>query len=261
MDRREDLQAACEAARAAGQAVLRLQREGFDTARKANQDPVTTADLEADALLKDALLGRFPDDGWLSEETRDDPERLKRQRVWVVDPLDGTKEYTKAIPEFCISVALVENNEPAVGVIYNPSSDEMFTAVRDEGAARNGEPIRADRPGDGKPLIAASRSEVGKGKWDRLRDGAELRPAGSAAYKLCLVASGEVDATFTLAPRNEWDIAAGVLIVTEAGGVVSDRAEQPIRFNQPDPLKNGIFASTRAAREAATDLLRRTHKR
>jgi myo-inositol-1(or 4)-monophosphatase len=250
-----ELTAATNAARQAGQAILQIQADGFEIARKANQDPVTTADLEANAILKDALLGAFPDDGWLSEETRDDARRLKCRRTWIIDPVDGTKEYTQAIPEFCISVALVEDETPVAGVIYNPSTDEMFTAVLGEGAFCNGRPIHADHePGD-KLLIASSRSEVSKGKWEPLGDLCDVRPAGSAAFKLTLVARGEVDATFTMAPRNEWDIAAGVLILTEAGGIATDRSGETIRFNQPDPLKNGIFGSTGQARTAAFALV------
>jgi myo-inositol-1(or 4)-monophosphatase len=250
-----ELKTARSAALEAGKAILQIQADGFEVARKANQDPVTTADLEANAILKAALLGAFPDDGWLSEETRDDARRLKCKRTWIIDPVDGTKEYTQAIPEFCISVALAEDETPVVGVIYNPSTDEMFTAVTGEGAACNGEPIAADRQLADKPLLACSRSEVSKGKWEPLADLCDVLPAGSAAWKLVLVARGEVDATFTMAPRNEWDIAAGVLILEEAGGIASDRSGEAIRFNQPDPLKNGIFGSTRQARTAAFALV------
>ncbi|MFP4054283.1 MAG: 3'(2'),5'-bisphosphate nucleotidase CysQ [Phycisphaerae bacterium] len=253
-----ELQTARRAALEAGDAILQIQSDGFEIARKANQDPVTTADLKANRILKVALLGAFPDDGWLSEETRDDARRLECRRTWIIDPVDGTKEYTQGIPEFCISVALVQDEEPVVGVIYNPSTQELFTSVAGGGAFCNDRLIHADHPLGGKPLIASSRSEVSKGKWDPLADACDVRPAGSAAFKLTLVARGEVDATFTMAPRNEWDIAAGVLILSEAGGVATDRAGEEIRFNQPDPLKNGIFGATAAARDAAFALIERT---
>ncbi len=250
-----ELTAATRGARLAGAAILQIQADGFEIARKANQDPVTTADLEANRILKGVLLDAFPDDGWLSEETRDDARRLGCKRTWIIDPVDGTKEYTQAIPEFCISIALVEDEKPVVGVIFNPSTDEMFTAVAGEGARCNDEPIQADRAMGDKPLLACSRSEVSKGKWEPLADLCDVLPAGSAAWKLVLVARGEVDGTFTMAPRNEWDIAAGVLILEEAGGVTSDRSGEAIRFNQPDPLKNGIFGATRQARDAVFPLI------
>jgi myo-inositol-1(or 4)-monophosphatase len=250
-----ELTAATQAARLAGAAILQIQTDGFEVARKANQDPVTTADLEANRILKGVLLEAFPADGWLSEETRDDARRLECKRTWIIDPVDGTKEYTQAIPEFCISIALVEDEKPVVGVIFNPSTDELFTAVAGEGARCNDEPIHAERAMGEKPLLACSRSEVSKGKWEPLADLCDVLPAGSAAWKLVLVARGEVDGTFTMAPRNEWDIAAGVLILEEAGGVTSDRSGQAIRFNQPDPLKNGIFGATRQARDAVFPLI------
>ncbi len=255
MSYESELLAATRAARQAGSAILQIQADGFEVARKANQDPVTTADLEANRILKSVLLDAFPADGWLSEETRDDARRLECSRTWIVDPVDGTKEYTQAIPEFCISIALVENAKPVVGVVYNPSTDELFTAAAGDGARCNDKPIRAERAMGDRPLLACSRSEVSKGKWEPLADLCDVLPAGSAAWKLVLVARGEVDGTFTMAPRNEWDIAAGVLILEEAGGVTSDRSGETIRFNQPDPLKNGIFGATKQARDAAFALI------
>ncbi len=252
---------AVDAARAAGQEIRRIRADGqFDVKHKADQKgPVTTADLRSNEILRAQLLNAFPDDGWLSEETREDPSRLDAARVWIVDPIDGTKEFVQDIPEYCVSVALVEAGKPVVGVVYAPASEELFVAVAGQGAWRNGQPIRARREqDDGKPLLAVSRSEVGKGKWQAYQRLAALRPAGSAAFKLCLVASGQVDGTMTLAPRNEWDIAAGVLVVAEAGGVATDRAGQPVRFNQPDPLNNGIVAASAARRQAVYDVLAAT---
>lgn len=253
-----ELTVARSAAREAGRAILQIQQDGFETARKANRDPVTTADLEANRILKEALTGAFPGDGWLSEETRDSDDRLQRERVWIIDPLDGTKEYLQAIPEFCVSIGLVRQGRPVAGVIYNPSTDEMFTAETGAGAACNDQPISVAGDVGEKLRLAASRTEIGRGKWQPYEDQLDVRPAGSAAFKLALVARGEVDTTFTMAPRNEWDIAAGVLLVTEAGGVAIDRDGETIAFNEPDPLKNGIFAASAAARDRAMDLMRRT---
>jgi myo-inositol-1(or 4)-monophosphatase len=252
---------AVDAARAAGEEIRRIRADGqFDVEHKADQQgPVTTADLRSNEILRAQLLNAFPDDGWLSEETREDHSRLEAERVWIVDPIDGTREFVQDIPEYCVSVALVEQGKPVVGVVYCPGSEELFVAVSGQGAWCNGKPIRARRgQDDAKPLLAVSRSEVGKGKWQAFEHLAALRPAGSAAFKLCLVASGQVDGTMTLAPRNEWDIAAGVLIVTEAGGVATDRAGEPIPFNQPDPLKNGIAAASSQRRTDVYDVLNAT---
>ena len=253
---REELQAATELAQSAGQAILRIREEGFDTLSKGDAGPITTADTEADRILRQGLLGRFPEDGWLSEESADDPGRLARRRCWIVDPLDGTKEFLQGIEEFCVSVALAEGESVVLGVIYNPSTDELYWAYAGQGAWLNGHRIRADKAVGDKPLLAASRSEVGKGKWQPLADRADVRPAGSAAFKLALVAAGEVDGTFTMAPRNEWDLAAGALLVSEAGGVVSDRGGNRLRFNQPDPLKDGVLAASAEAAEAVEAILR-----
>lgn len=252
---------AVAAARAAGAEVLAIRHDGsFDVAYKADdKGPVTTADLKSNEILRQQLMGAFPDDGWLSEETAEDHSRLERSRVWIVDPIDGTKEFVQDIPEYCISVALVEDGQPVVGVVFSPASDDLFVAVAGVGAWHNDQPIQADRKGrEGKPLLAVSRSEVGKGKWQAFESQAELRPAGSAAFKLCLVASGQVDGTMTLAPRNEWDIAAGVLIVAEAGGSASDRAAAPLAFNQADPLKNGIAAAGMDTKSAVYGILSAT---
>ncbi|RMF88963.1 MAG: 3'(2'),5'-bisphosphate nucleotidase CysQ, partial [Nitrospinota bacterium] len=154
-----------EAVIRAGQAVLRLAREGFETARKSNQDPVTTADFTANRILKEMLLDPFPGYGWLSEETRDNPERLGRRRVWIVDPIDGTKEFVGNIPEFAVSVALVEAGKPVLGAVYNPARGELFTAIKGQGAWLNGEQIQANHRLTERPVILASRSEIGRGEF------------------------------------------------------------------------------------------------
>ena len=133
----DELNTLSKAVRHAGQTVLQMARDGFEVARKANEDPVTTADLEADRILKEALLADLPDAGWLSEETRDNPARLACDRVWVVDPIDGTKEFVTGIPEFAVSVALVESRRPVRAAVYNPVREEMFLAARGSGATLN----------------------------------------------------------------------------------------------------------------------------
>ncbi len=243
--------------REAGRVVYQMAREGFETARKANQDPVTTADLAADRILREGLLAACPGTEWLSEETRDRPERLAAERVWIVDPIDGTKEFVSGIPEYAVSVALVERGTPILGAVFNPATDELYLAARGQGVTRNGQAVRSDRPLPDKPVILASRSEVKRGEWDIFRPLAEIRICGSIAYKLALVAAAQADSTFSLGPKNEWDIAAGILLVMEAGGYSADKAGKPYVLNQANTLVNGIVASTRSARELTIELVQR----
>jgi len=222
-----------------------VAREHYATAAThADRTVVTQADLEADRILREALQGQFTEYGWLSEETREDAGRFARRRVWIVDPMDGTREFVLKIPEYVVSVALVEAGQPVLGVIYNPLSEDLYEATRGGGTLLNGKPVRCDREVDGKPLVEVSRSDIEKGRFVDFAAHLELRPCGSIAYKLARLAAGEADSTLSITPKNEWDIAAGVLLVTEAGGRVTDLAGQPYVFNQRDTLVNGVIATT-----------------
>lgn len=232
-----------KAVREAGQEIVRLQSAGFSVSRKANNDLVTQADLLANDILKSQLMTHYPDDGWLSEESVDDVRRLSCKRVWIVDPMDGTKEYAHGVPEYAVSVALVENGVPVVAAVYNPAVDEMFHAVKGEGAWLNQQPIHCISSNAGDVLLLASRSEYARGEWDKFLGQCKVEQVGSIAYKLALVAAGRAHGTFSLGPKNEWDIAAGVLLVTEAGGVVTDQQHQQRVFNQKNVLVPGIVAT------------------
>ena len=245
-----------EAVREAGDAVIRIAKDGFETAYKANKDPVTAADLAADAILKRRLPERPGDCGWLSEETSDDLGRLKKKRVWIVDPIDGTKEFVSGIDEFAVSAALVEHGKVVLAAVYNPAADKLFTAVKGEGSWLNKRPIRARNNTAEKPVLLASRSEVKRGEFDAFEPFVQLRACGSIAYKLALVAAGEADATFSLGPKNEWDIAAGVLILQQAGGKVTDLTGDCFLFNQRQPLVNGIIAASEAYYDTVTALIK-----
>src|ERR1700722_13799639 len=178
---------------------------------KAGDDPVTAADHAVDAVLRKNLLR--DGEGWLSEESVDDYTRLEKNRVWVVDPLDGTREFVAGIPEFCVSIAMVENGRPIAGGICNPATNEVFLGSLESGVTYNGKPAQ---PGQRTTLdgatVLASRSETKRGEWKQF-EGAnfQVRPMGSVAYKLALVSAGIVDITFTLVPKNEGDVAAGAV--------------------------------------------------
>ncbi len=244
------------AAHQAGERVLQLATDGFETYIKHDHSPVTTADLEVNRILHDILIQTFPEDGWLSEEARDDSQRILKERVWIVDPIDGTKYFMKGIPQYSISVALVEKSKPVVAVVYNPVSQEMFSAVRGSGAWLNGTPIRADR-GDGKrPVVLVSPPAFSRGAFQRLEAIADCRPMGSIAYTLALVAAGQADGTLNLDRLNEWDIAAGVLLVEEAGGSAVDKDEHVLLFNQATTSVRGVVAAAATAMDEMQMLVR-----
>jgi myo-inositol-1(or 4)-monophosphatase len=249
---------AARAAREAG-AIIRRYYEGEITAREKSEErgPVTAADLEANARIHEVLAVAFPDDGWLSEETADSTERLAKRRVWIVDPLDGTKEFVAHIPEFCVCVALVESGRPVAAVSYNPATDRLYVATRGGGTTVNGAPARVSstvRVPDA--VVLASRSEDKRGEWDAFKPRVHVKLTGSVAFKLAELATGQGDATFTLTPKNEWDICAGTLLVEEAGGRVTDLEGQPLVFNQRSPLRPGMIASNGVLHEGLLRLIR-----
>jgi myo-inositol-1(or 4)-monophosphatase len=250
----ERIQAALEAGR---EVLNRFTPGAIEAEYKAGHDPVTEADRAVDAVLKKHLLR--PDEGWLSEETIDDHVRLERQRVWVVDPLDGTREFVQGIPEFCISIAMVENGVPVAGGICNPATNELIIGSRDTGVTYNGSPAQPSQRRELQgALVLASRSEVKRGEWKQFESAEfKIRPMGSVAYKLGLVAAGKADLTFTLVPKNEWDVAAGAALVQSAGGWTLKLDYSPLICNQKNPLITGLLAGGPFLREPLLALLER----
>ncbi|AEJ44464.1 3'(2'),5'-bisphosphate nucleotidase CysQ [Alicyclobacillus acidocaldarius] len=239
-----------EVVQEAGRLVEDIARQGFDTQFKhpeERRDPVTTADLACDAFLKERLLALLPEAGWLSEETKDRPDRLRKSWVWIVDPIDGTREFVRRIPEYAVSVALARDGEPVAGAVVNPATGDLFLGAVGLGAWRNGTPMACSRIRGERLTILGSRSEMNRGEFEPFAGVLDVRAVGSIAYKLALVAAGEADGTFSLGPKHEWDIAAGVALVLAAGGRVHDGAGRPFRFNQPHTLTRGIVAATREA--------------
>jgi myo-inositol-1(or 4)-monophosphatase len=232
-----------EITRAAGAAIMRFYQSSFDVTDKRPDNPVTDADFAADNLLKTQLLARLPEAGWLSEETVDHPDRLGKRLVWVVDPLDGTKEFVMGIPEFSVSVALVEDGQPILGVIHNPPTGELFAVLKGQGLKLNGQPaMRSERIQLAGARIDASRSERRRGEFAPFEDLVELKTMGSIAYKLARVAAGHCDATWSRGPKNEWDICAGTLMINEVNGCCVNLDDQEFTFNRPKTLVNGIIA-------------------
>jgi len=236
----ERIHAAIEKSRAV---FARFTPGAIETEYKAGHDPVTEADRALDAVLRQELLR--DGEGWLSEESVDDPVRLQRSRVWVVDPLDGTREFVQGISEFCVSIGFVENGRPVAGGIYNPATDETFLGSIDSGVTYNGKPSRSSQRDTLQgALVLASRSEVKRGDW-KLFENAQftVRPMGSVAYKLALVSAGLADVTFTLTPKNEWDVVGGAALVKSAGGFISTLEKTDLTANRRNPLLSGLLAS------------------
>lgn len=243
MARTHELEVLRQAVRLAGQQALKLAAEGFETHIKKDRSPVTTADLAVNQILHERLLTAFPHDAWLSEETPDDPRRLENKRVWVIDPIDGTKYFMRGVPQYAISVALVESHRPVVAAVYNPATDELFSAARGMGAWLNGQLIHVTSARNGRPVILVNPPALERGAFRAIEAAAECRPMGSIAYTLALVAAGRADATLNLDGLNEWDVAGGVLLIEEAGGTVLDRNSGPLLFNQAQTTIRGILAA------------------
>ena len=254
-----DLSIAKTAAIEAGGIILNYYKADYEIKDKGYHNPVTTADNAADTRLKEILMVARPNYGWLSEETVDSPERLTKDRVWIVDPLDGTKEFIEGVPHFVVSVALVENGNPIVGVLYNPVTAETFTAAKGEGAELNGEKIQcATKDNVGNMVILNSRSETRRGLWAPY-DGTfgELRAIGSVAYKLGLTAAGKADIFASLRPKNEWDICAGNCIINEAGGKLIDLKGNRVIFNREKTLiEPGLIAGNIDAVDKTFEVLK-----
>ena len=225
------------------------------TEYKSGSDPVTEADRQLDTALRQALLR--DGEGWLSEESVDEPSRLGKKYVWIVDPLDGTREFVTGIPEFCASIGLVENGRPVAGGICNPATGEVFLGSVEGGLTYNGKPQLASARGRLEDAtVLASRSEIKRGEWKQFEGAPFITVAmGSVAYKLARVAAGLADATFTLTPKNEWDIAAGVALVLSAGGFARPLHRDAFVFNQRSPLLPGLIACGAGLRKPLTEFL------
>ena len=224
---------------------------------KRGHDPVTEADLALDKVLHKELLRAG--EGWLSEESVDDASRLSKSRVWVVDPLDGTREFVAGIPEFCVSIGVVEDGRAVAGGICNPATGETVMGAIDCGVTYNGEPVTASqRKILSGAVILASRSEIKRGEWRQFSgEGLEITAVGSVAYKLALVAAGRADATFTLTPKNEWDVIAGAALVESAAGFVATLDKAKVTGNRRNPRIAGLMACGPFLKDELTALLER----
>lgn len=241
----KELATASALAHEAGALLLRL-RQNLEVKQKTGADDLLTqADVQASELIVSGLKKAFPADGILSEEAADDPARLSAERVWIVDPIDGTQEYAGLeSPDFVVSIGLSVAGEPVVGVVYAPATDELFTSAVGQAVQKNGVPVQ---PFAGQPYaVTVSDSEYARELHAYAL--ANMTPSGSIALKLARIAAGEYDATFSISPRSEWDICAGHALVRAAGGDLLKRDGRPIHYNQLLPqLEQGVVGGQRAA--------------
>ena len=228
------------AAREAGCLALKFRERGLKHWEKSKGDPVSEADLAADHMLQERLKPARPLYGWLSEESVDDQSRLNTVRSFVVDPIDGTRAFVKGRPEFVVSVAVVENGNPIAAALYDPSSENLWDAAAGHGARLNGKAIKVSR----QTRISGSRLLGDPGKLADLRAlGAEAHTVNSAALRLALCAQGQYDALVAVRGKWDWDLAAGALILTEAGGKITDWSGQSLVFNQNPPRQPAPLAA------------------
>lgn len=226
------------ASRQAGKILLQYYKSEYEIRDKSYHNPVTTADHAADEYLRTYLTRETPDFGWLSEETVDSESRLEKEYVWVVDPLDGTKEFIEGVDHFVVSVGLVQNGEPVMGYLYNPVRDELIHTNLDGGVNINGDTAKLHRAANLKEVSCVnSRSETKRGLWESWKSTfRELIPIGSVAYKLGLVGSGREEFFVTLRPKNEWDLCAGHAVLKQNGGALKTVYGEPVTYNNRSTL-------------------------
>lgn len=232
------------AVREAGALALGYYHARLTGWAKQDKSPVSEADMAVDRLLQRRLRPLRPDYGWLSEETADTPERLQRSRVWVVDPIDGTRAFLKGRPWWCISAALVQDGVPVLGMIYAPVLNEFYHATAGGGAWLGAERLKVSAA----QSIAGSRVLCGPhvfrpDRWPEPWPDMQVEQRNSFAYRVALVASGRFDALYAPSSKCEWDMAAGDLLLREAGGVLTSLDGQPLSYNAPIPVRHDLVGA------------------
>lgn len=240
-----DLPLLIEAARAAGETAMRYAGK---TARRWDKPdgagPVTEADMAVNDLLEQHLKSARPDYGWLSEETEDSAARLDCDRVFIVDPIDGTRSFVEGSRTWAHAIAVAERGVVTAGVVYLPMRGLLYSAARGAGAYLNDKAIGPSTQTDiGQAQVLAARPAMNVDHWqDNAAPAFRRMYRPSLAYRMALVAEGRFDAMLTLRPCWEWDIAAGDLILREAGAICTDKTGGPLLFNNAHPVQNGLIA-------------------
>jgi myo-inositol-1(or 4)-monophosphatase len=250
-----DLRRIEDALDAASVALKKFTPGEISSTVKRGGDPLTEADTAVNRVLLETLPAA--DEGWLSEESADSTDRLSRERTWIVDPIDGTREFIEGIPEWCVSIGLVENGHAVAGGILSPSTNHRIVGAVGFGVTLNGVSIETpDTTSVNGALVLASRSEVARGEWDGFfTSPISVRNLGSVAYKLGLVAAGLADATWTLVPKHEWDVAGGAALIAASGGDTWLLDGRRPLFNRPNPKLDGFIAARRGLGQDLLDLI------
>jgi myo-inositol-1(or 4)-monophosphatase len=239
-----DLALIVAAAQEAGRLALQVRDSGLRTQAKADGSPVTNADLAVDGFLNATLLRARPTYGWLSEETNDDGSRFAAQRLFVVDPIDGTTAFLKRRPWFTVCIAVLQDGRPVAGVVHAPERGETYAAAAGRGATLNGAPIRPSGRTqlEGCGMIGDARmfaSPLWPTPWPPM----QIVQRNSVAYRVALVASGAGDATLALTGKSDWDLAAADLIAREAGAGIGDHLGRPFVYNRPIPRQPSLLCA------------------
>jgi myo-inositol-1(or 4)-monophosphatase len=230
------------AVREAGQMALGKFRAPLKIWNKDNYSPVSEADIAVNEFLQERLRDPSGQIGWLSEETEDDPERLRARRLWIIDPIDGTRAYIGGRPDWSIATALVEEGRPVVAVLFAPVEDEMFVAVAGRGATLNDAPIHTTDGGLDKSRIAGPAGYLNRLQAIEPRFIAQPK-IHSLALRFARVAHGAIDAAFASGNSHDWDLAAADLLVHEAGGALTTFDGQSLIYNKPDPVHPPLVAA------------------
>jgi len=256
-----DIALLSEAALAAGEIARRHFGTGPESWDKGGtQGPVSVADLEINDMLKASLGAARPDYGWLSEETPDDAARLGPERTFIIDPIDGTRAFLAGDTSFSHSLALAEGGEIIAAVVHLPMRDETYIATLGGGASLNGVALAVSQTSNPEGAsILSNKANLMPAFWSGPVPLVKRHFRPSLAWRMCLVASGQYDAMLTLRPTWEWDVAAGALIVAEAGGSVRTRDHLAPRFNNPEPQLNGLVAGPAALTNALIARLNPAH--
>jgi myo-inositol-1(or 4)-monophosphatase len=243
------------AVREAGALALGFFRAPVRSWLKHGNSPVSEADVAVDRMLRERLDTIAPGCGWLSEETEDDRSRLAATRVWIVDPIDGTRAFLAGLPDWTISIALSEQGRPILAALYAPFADELFIATAGGGASCNGRAISATVGGIDGARVAGPRRYV-----ERLAasvPGLILEPKiHSLALRLTRVAQGTLDVAFASTSSHDWDLAAADLLVHEAGGALTTFAGEALIYNRPEPVHDALVAAGLSRHRQLTDLIR-----
>ncbi|MGJ8603191.1 MAG: 3'(2'),5'-bisphosphate nucleotidase CysQ [Marivita sp.] len=252
-----DLDLLIDAARQAGKIALHHKAKGLDVDHKPDDaGPVTQADYAVDQALREGLTAARPSYGWLSEETEDTAARLDLERVFIVDPIDGTRSFINGETTWAHSLAVVENGVVTKGVVYLPEMDLLYSADITQGAFCNGEPLRvSDILEIDDARVLATKPNMDPIHWRDTVPAFARSHRPSLAYRLCLVAQGRYDAMLTLRPSWEWDIAAGALILSEAGALVTDRHGAALQFNNKVPQTAGVLGASHVLHDKIAERL------